>query len=280
VLYYLLYLPHRHIDEQFAESESGTSSLQKKRLSKRISKRSSTAQKSAAAGSPQQPAAQSTGGFFFDYFFGNSAPEPTAAPTNNTMEQEMTATTTATTHTSNAASSLAANPLHQAPLLSAQSFPSMESGVPSGVQVLNDQAPPSSSSRKAMTSEAVNLLLDDLGSAFSDLMTSSRHDQSNSVSGTGNSSNGTSSSSSRSRIAADLSRASAISQGLASVDLDTLLDREDRSEVFMRLSNILCMHASVVLQCSLREVSMQHDSSVAYNVGGRVLTVSDMSRCL
>jgi hypothetical protein len=64
------------------------------------------------------------------------------------------------------------------------------------------------------------------------------------------------------------------------VALEELLDREDRT-VFLRLSNALCMHASLELGLSMRQVAQEgRGDKIAYNVGGKMLTAAQLERVL
>ncbi len=60
---------------------------------------------------------------------------------------------------------------------------------------------------------------------------------------------------------------------------DELMEREDKT-VFLRLSNALCMQASIELRCEMRHVMQKFGDRIAYNIGGRMLTAANLDAIL
>lgn len=70
-------------------------------------------------------------------------------------------------------------------------------------------------------------------------------------------------------------QAKALSVRLASVDLP-LYFQLDENSFFIKLSNVLCIHASIELDLEMREVAAQHADRIAYNVGQRLMTAAQL----
>ncbi len=67
-----------------------------------------------------------------------------------------------------------------------------------------------------------------------------------------------------------------LSLKLAKVAFNDMLQREDKT-IFIKLSNALCMQASIELNCELREIATQYTDRIAYNIGGKVLTTAHLA---
>jgi hypothetical protein len=56
--------------------------------------------------------------------------------------------------------------------------------------------------------------------------------------------------------------------------------RGEDASVFIRLSNVLCMHASIELECEMKAIASQFAKRIAYNIGGKILTADDLNHIL
>eukprot|EP00981_Chlorochromonas_danica_P008198 scaffold2062_cov181-Ochromonas_danica.AAC.2 len=70
-------------------------------------------------------------------------------------------------------------------------------------------------------------------------------------------------------------QARTLSFKLIQVDISHFLNEEE-SAFFIKLSNIICIHASVELDVEMREVSTSLGNRVGYNVGQRLLTAAQL----
>lgn len=83
------------------------------------------------------------------------------------------------------------------------------------------------------------------------------------------------------------------------MNFDELYKKEDQ-EVYIKLSNILCMHArsvnttlsslsftvvttcchSIELECEMKAIATLYAKRIAYNIGGKILTADDLNHIL
>jgi hypothetical protein len=50
--------------------------------------------------------------------------------------------------------------------------------------------------------------------------------------------------------------------------------------IFFKLSNALSMHASIELKIEMRQVETMYADRIAYNVGGRLMTATNLMKLL
>lgn len=74
-------------------------------------------------------------------------------------------------------------------------------------------------------------------------------------------------------------QAQTLATKLIKVDAEELFDRADKT-VIMKLNNALCLHASIEMRCSMRDVVDNYADNVAYNIGGKVLTINSLNLAL
>jgi hypothetical protein len=67
-----------------------------------------------------------------------------------------------------------------------------------------------------------------------------------------------------------------LSLKLAKAPFGDMLQRDDKT-IFIKLSNALCMQASIELNCELRDIATQYTDCIAYNIGGKVLTTTNLA---
>ena len=70
-----------------------------------------------------------------------------------------------------------------------------------------------------------------------------------------------------------------LSKRLIRVNFDEFFQMKEASH-FLRLSNVMCMHASVELDCEMKLIATQYAKRIAYNIGGKILTANDLNHIL
>ncbi len=68
---------------------------------------------------------------------------------------------------------------------------------------------------------------------------------------------------------------------LVQVDLGHFLNSiRDGHMFFVKLANILCMHASIELELEMKDIAATHAQRIAYNIGNRLLTAQQLQSIL